>query len=164
MSMPTPDTTQTSMLRGRLRDLYDDYAAAIDDGDLDAWAAFFTDDCHYRVVSRENFREGLPLSTLECHGIGSIRDRIAAMRQTAVFEPRTLRHIVSGVRVLDQGTPVLAQGSFAIFESLSDQEPTVFMTGSYHDRIVESAGTLRIAQRVCVYDNWRVRTSLIYPV
>lgn len=159
--MPALDTTG---LRARLRDFNDDYAAALDDGDFDAWAGFFTADCHYRVVSRENFSEQLPLSTLECRGIGSVRDRIAATRVTAVFEPRTLRHLVGGVRVLEQGPQVRAQANFALFECLSDKEPTVFMVGSYLDRFVDGPDGLRLAQRVCVYDNWRVRTSLIFPV
>lgn len=157
------DLDNTS-LRAKLRDFHDDYTGALDEGDLDAWAGFFTQDCHYRVVSRENYREKLPLSTLECHGIGSVRDRIAATRQTAVFEPRTLRHLVSGVRVLERGAQITATANFALFECISDKEPTVFMVGSYMDRLVFEGDALRLAQRVCVFDNWRVRTSLIFPV
>ena len=151
-------------LRAEVRDLNDDYACTLDDVDLDRWAAFFTEDCHYRVVSLENFRQRLPLSTLECHGIGSVRDRIAAIRQTAVFEPRTLRHLVSSVRIGHVGEEITAQASFAIFESLSDREPHLLMVGRYHDKLVRRDGRLLLRERLCVYDNYRVRTSLIYPV
>ena len=47
--------------------LYIDYIQAIDDGDLERWVALFTDDCSYRIVSRENVRRGLPLATMRCH-------------------------------------------------------------------------------------------------
>jgi anthranilate 1,2-dioxygenase small subunit len=160
------DSTESSRaaLRAEVRDLNDDYAIALDEVDFERWAGFFTPDCHYRVVSLENFKRGLPLSTLECHGIGSVRDRIAAIRQTAVFEPRTLRHLVSSVRVDDAGGELSAQASFAIFESLSDREPHLLMVGRYLDQLVRSEGRLLLRERLCVYDNYRVRTSLIHPV
>ena len=160
-----PPTGDAAALRTQLRDLCDDYASALDDFDLTAWTAFFTDDCLYRVVSLENFSQGLPLSTIECHGAGSLRDRIAAIRETAVYEPRTLRHLVSGVRIRSmEAGEILAQASFAIFESLSDREPHLFMTGRYLDRVVREDGRLKLRERVCVYDNYRVRTSLVFPV
>jgi anthranilate 1,2-dioxygenase small subunit len=158
-------STADSPLRAQLRDFNDDYASALDDGDFDAWAGFFTDDCRYRVVSLENWRDQLPLSTIDCLGIGSVRDRVAALRETAVYEPRTLRHLVSGVRLGSAGAgEIAAQASFAIFESLSDRETHVFLTGRYLDRLVREGDTLRLRERVCVYDNYRIRTSLIFPV
>jgi anthranilate 1,2-dioxygenase small subunit len=158
-------TAADSALRAQLRDFNDDYATALDEGDFDAWAGFFTDDCRYRVVSLENHREQLPLSAVECLGIGSVRDRVAALRETAVYEPRTLRHLVSGVRLgASGGGEIVAQASFAIFESLWDRETHVFLTGRYLDRLVHEGATLRLRERVCVYDNYRIRTSLIFPV
>jgi anthranilate 1,2-dioxygenase small subunit len=159
-----PDT-DTLLLRTELRGFYDDYAAALDELDFERWTQFFTADCVYKVVSLENFKEKLPLATLACEGVGSLRDRAAAIRQTAVFEPRTVRRMVSGVRITGRnGDDIHAQANFAIFESLSDLEPTVFMVGRYIDRIVRTAGELRLRERLCVFDNYRVRTSLVYPI
>jgi anthranilate 1,2-dioxygenase small subunit len=165
MDMTPPLPTGELGLRAELRDLCDDYAAALDDLDFARWTAFFTDDCVYRVVSMENFKENLPLSTMACHGAGSLRDRAAAIRETAVFEPRILRRMVSGVR-LNETTPdeIRAQANFAIFESLSDREPHLFMVGRYLDRVVRQDGRLKLRERICVYDNYRVRTSLVFPV
>jgi anthranilate 1,2-dioxygenase small subunit len=164
MDMSPPLRTSEHGLRAELRDLYDDYAAALDDLDFERWTGFFTDDCVYRVVSMENFKEKLPLSTMACHGTGSLRDRAAAIRQTAVFEPRTLRRMVSGVRIDAAEEEIRAQANFAIFESLSDREPHLFMVGRYLDRVVRQDGQLKLRERVCVYDNYRVRTSLVFPV
>lgn len=165
MDMIQPPSVDASALRAQMRDLNDDYAAALDDLDFSAWTGFFTEDCRYRVVSLENFNEGLPLSTMECYGAGSLRDRIAAIKTTAVFEPRTLRHIVGGVRVLGaDGDDIRATANFAIFESLSDREPHIFMTGRYLDRVVRSGDSLKLRERICVFDNYRVRTSLVFPV
>ncbi len=162
-SNPSP----VGALRAEIRDFNDDYASILDDLEFDRWAALFTEDCHYRVVSAENFKEKLPLSTLECVGIGMVRDRIAALRQTAVFEPRTLRHFVSSVRVdgpESAGGEISAQANFALFECLSDREPHILMVGRYLDTLVRQGGRLLLRKRWCIYDNYRVRTSLVYPV
>ena len=47
-----------------LTQLNADYASAVDAADWDAWCDFFTDDCVYRLVPRENHERGLPLATL----------------------------------------------------------------------------------------------------
>jgi anthranilate 1,2-dioxygenase small subunit len=154
-----------SGLRAELRDLYDDYASALDEMDLDGWSGFFTEDCTYKVISFENHSEGLPLALIECRGIGMVRDRVAAIRETAVYEPRQLRHFVSGVRVDGvEGEAVDARANFLIAESLADREPQIAMVGRYLDRLVRVGSALRFRERVCVVDNYRVRTSLVVPV
>lgn len=164
MDMQFPTPVSDPALRAELRDLHDDYVTALDDLDFATWVGFFSESCLYRVVSLENFNQGLPLSTIECHGLGSLRDRIAAIRETAVFEPRTLRRMVSGTRINAVNGEIHAQANFAIFESLSDREPHLFMTGRYLDRVTREAGRLKLRERICVYDNYRVRTSLVYPI
>ena len=153
-----------SDLRAEVRDLYDDYASALDDLDLDAWCGFFTDDCTYKVISSENHSAGLPLGLIECRGIGMVRDRVAAIRETTVYEPRQLRHFVSGVRVDGvEGEVVAARANFLVAESLSDREPQIAMVGRYLDRLVRVGTALRFRERVCVVDNYRIRTSLVVP-
>ena len=154
-----------SGLRAELRDLYDDYASALDEMDLDGWSGFFTDDCTYKVISFENHSAGLPLALIECRGIGMVRDRVAAIRETAVYAPRQLRHFVSGLRVDGaEGDVVAAQANFLIAESLADREPQVAMVGRYLDRLVRVGSALKFKERLCVVDNYRIRTSLVVPV
>ena len=50
--------------RLRIEDLYARYAACLDDRRFDEWPDFFTDDCTYRILPRENYDRGLPLATL----------------------------------------------------------------------------------------------------
>lgn len=162
--MDKQDIGTDAPTRAQLHDFYDDYALALDDRDMDRWASFFTDDCLYRVISRENFDEGLPLCTMECRGMGMVRDRIAAIRETAVFEPRTLRHMVSCVRINEGTQGLSSQANFTVYESLSDRESHLLLVGRYLDRVVRQGGALKFRERVCVYDNYRIRTSLIFPV
>ncbi len=155
----------SAALRSELRDLYDDYAACLDDGNLDAWPGFFTEDCVYAVTSHENFSEGLPLAAIYCRGLAMIRDRVAALRAATVYEPRVLRHMVSCVRVKSaEAGLVRSEANFAVFECLSDREPHVLMVGRYVDVVVRHGAALKFQERTCVYDNYRVRTSLVMPV
>ncbi len=152
-------------LRARLRDFYDDYAFCLDEGELERWPQFFDDDCRYRVISRENYDDDLPQATLYCDGMGMLKDRVTALRETTVFEPRSLRHFVGGVQVRGvEGDLIRSQANFAILESLSDREPVVNMVGRYIDTVLRDGDGFRFKDRFCVYDNYRIRTSLIIPI
>ncbi len=92
-------------------------------------------------------------------------DRVAALRATTVYEPRMLRHMVSGVRVAAiDGDTIRGGANFVVFESLSDREPHILMVGRYLDTLVRGPDSLRFSERLCIYDNYRIRTSLIIPV
>lgn len=152
-------------IRAELRDVYDDYANTLDNLDLEAWVDFFTEDCHYRVISQENVQANLPLGLIYCMNKNMIRDRVLALRETTMYEPRVLRHLISGVTVKKvEGEEVHAQANFVIFESLSDQEPQISLVGQYQDIFVRTNEGYLLKYRDCVYDNYRIRNSLIIPV
>lgn len=152
-------------LRAALRDFNDDYGGCLDDGDLARWPDFFIEQCRYRVLSKENHDAGLPLSLIYCDGRGMLLDRVMALRESTVYEPRSLRHFFSSTRItgrVEDGITV--QSNFLIIESLSDREPTVNLVGRTLDTFVEAEGRLLLRDRWCVVDNYRIRTSLIIPV
>ena len=160
-----PATTDDRQLRSELADLYDDYAACLDDGDLAAWPEFFTEDCTYKVISKENFDQDLPHATMYCDGVFMVRDRVMALQETQVFEPRILRRLVSRPRIIEvDELGVRARANFAVFESMSDREPALYMVGSYHDLVVRDGASWRFRERLCVFDNYRIRTSLVLPI
>ncbi|MGB6103864.1 MAG: aromatic-ring-hydroxylating dioxygenase subunit beta [Pusillimonas sp.] len=158
-------TLPVNSLRALLRDFYEDYGACLDIVDLEGWVDFFTEDAHYRVISRENVAANLPLGLIFCMNKNMLHDRVTALRETTMYEPRMLRHFISGVRVLSvDGDTIRSQANFMITEALSDQEPTVNLVGQYEDEIVRSGDGFLIRRRDCVYDNYRIRNSLIVPV
>jgi anthranilate 1,2-dioxygenase small subunit len=159
------DPQELRDLKGRIRDLNEDYAWVLDNQELNAWPKFFTEDCLYRAISRENFDEGLPHATLYCDGLNMVKDRSLALQETAVFEPRHQKRFVSGVRILGrEGGEILSSANFQVVESMSDREPRILFVGSYHDRIVEIDGALKFKERSAVFDNYRVYTSLVIPI
>ena len=92
-------------------------------------------------------------------------DRVVALRETALFVPRTVRHLTGNIRLRalePEGLRLTA--NFALFQTMTDQPSEVFLCGRYHDRVVDDGGHLRFAERICVYDSTIVPTSLVYPV
>jgi 3-phenylpropionate/cinnamic acid dioxygenase small subunit len=118
------------------------------------------------VQPRENFEQGLPLALIRCESRAGLRDRVEAIRRTAVFEPRRLRHLWSGLRVRAEpgSDETRAEASFAVLQTLSGDETRVFLAGRWLDRIVRDGGRLRFRERLCVFDSDLVPGSLVYPV
>jgi 3-phenylpropionate/cinnamic acid dioxygenase small subunit len=154
-------------LRLALLDLYADYVTALDD-ELERWPEQFTETGLYRVIARENFERGLLWPTMSCDGHGMMRDRVFAIRETSVYTPRQMRHLVSGIRVLDE-TPngYRTQATFLVAESGPDTASRLFAAGRYFD-VVERADDapcgFRFAEKTAVYDGNVILSSLIYPL
>lgn len=163
--MNTPALAADPALKQAVVQLYEDYAETVDALDLEGWCGYFTDDCSYVVIARENHDAGLPHGTIYCEGIGMVRDRAAATRDCTVYEPRFVRHFISSVRVLSvEGELVRSQASFLVIESVSDKEPYIQTVGRYVDTLRRTADGLKIKSRHCVYDNYRIYNSLVFPI
>lgn len=151
-------------LRERLCDLYEDYGAACDEA-IERWPGFFTDDAVYKIVARENYERKLPLPTMSCEGRGMLLDRVTSIVRTSVYVPRRTRHLIANVRIVDREAGALrTRTNFAVFESFDDGGSRVLAVGRYFDRIVERAGELRFAEKLCVYDGNLIAGSIVYPL
>lgn len=152
-------------LRLELDALYADYVACLDDGDYEAWPEFFTETCLYRIMPRENYEQNLPLATMLCESKGMLQDRVYAVRETSMYGPRALRHLVSALRVTGQeGDSISTQANYAVLQTLNDEETKIFQSGRYIDRLVRIDGKLKFAEKLCVFDSNLVTNSLIIPI
>ena len=155
----------TLELRARLADLYCAYDDALNDGELERWPELFTDACVYKVIPRENHEQGFPIALIYCESRDMLVDRVVALRETALYAPRIVRRITSAAclrAIEDDGLRVTA--NFALFQTMPDRPSELFLCGRYQDRVVDRGGTLRFAERLCIYDSTIVPTSLVYPV
>ena len=153
-------------LRLELDALYADYTACLDDGDYDAWPEFFTETCLYKIIPRENYEQNLPLATMLCESKGMLKDRVYAVKETSMYGPRALRHLVSAIRIAgdDGNGGIDASANYAILQTLNDEETKVFQSGRYLDKLVREDGRLKFKQKLCVFDSNLVSNSLIVPV
>ncbi len=152
-------------LRFEIEEVYYDYVECIDEGELERWPEFFTEQCLYKIIPRENFERGLPLATMLCESKGMLKDRVVAIQQTSMYAPRALRHLISNIRVKGQEDGVLrVQANYAVLQTLIDEETRVFNAGKYVDKLVREDGRLKFKERLCIFDSVLIPASLIYPI
>lgn len=151
--------------RQLITDLIIDYAHAIDDDRLESWADFFTDDCSYRIINRENHDKGRVVGIMDCSSKGMLQDRILALREANVFEPHTYRHIVSGTRIVGQDGDVFSvETSFLVVRIMQEGDMAIFCTGEYIDEVAVTGGTARFRRRLVVCDSNRIDTLIVIPI
>ena len=152
-------------LRLQLEELYAEYAACLDDEEFERWPDFFTDTCSYKIIPRENHDRGLPLATWLCESKGMLQDRVAAIRQTSMYAPRHMRHIISGILIKSPvGDTLVAQANYLVLETLVGEFTRVFQSGRYFDKLVRDEGKLRYCERLCVFDSVLVPNTLVFPI
>ena len=152
-------------LRLELEALYAEYVACLDEERFEEWPEFFTDDAVYRIIPRENFERGLPIATLHCESKGYLKDRVVAIRQTAVYAPRYIRRLISNIRILGWRDGWLeVHANYAAFETLRDELTRVFSVGRCHDKLVVAEGRLKFQEKLVVFDSELIPNTLIYPL
>lgn len=152
--------------RWKLEDLYADYARLLDDGPLEQWPSLFLEECLYLAIPRDNYDAGLPLATLRCESRGMLADRVKAVQETIMYEPRYLRHQITQVRPRprDDGRLDVTAG-YTVVEVLQDELPRILSVGRYLDIVVEDAdGALRFAEKRVIYDSVLVPNTIVYPL
>ena len=152
-------------LRFEIEDFFQNYGATLDNDELEKWPEFFTDDCFYQVIPRENYDRGLPLAVIRCESKGMLQDRVYAIRETLMYEPRYVRHLISGVRITSEDENGLrVEANYAVFETPLNELTRVFNVGRYLDRIVRENGVLKFAEKQCVFDSLLVPNSIVIPI
>ena len=153
------------MLRLELTDLQDRYVATLDNDRIEEWPGWFTDDCLYEIVSRENEDAGLPAPVIHCDNIRMVRDRVVALRNANIYEKPQYRHCLSGLEWQVEADGVIAATtSYVVVNTSTEGETTLYQAGRYFDRIVRTADGLRFRSKRCIYDTLRVQTLLAFPI
>ena len=152
-------------VRREIEDLIANYAHAIDDDRLEEWPDFFTDDCSYRIINRENHAKGRRVGIMDCSSKGMLRDRILALREANVYEPHFYRHLQSGIRITGMdGDAYVVETSFAIVRTMQEGDMSIFCAGKFVDEIVFDGDTPLFRKRLVVTDSNRIHTLIVIPI
>ena len=159
MRIPDSSTWQ------RVESFLADYAYRLDDGKIDEWTGFFTEDATYQITTRENFEAGYPIGIMLCKGRGMMEDRVLALKTANVFEPHTYCHITGRPELREESAGALAaRSNFIVYRTMEDGEAELFAAGKYLDRIVFEGGEPKFAERRVILDSRRIDVLLVYPV
>jgi anthranilate 1,2-dioxygenase small subunit len=151
-------------LREEVEEFYAEYAEIIDSGELERWPELFIEPYLYRIVSRENYDKGLPLSLMRCESLGMLRDRAFASQKLNVYGPRAWRHSVTQIRPREERGRIDVRANFFVFETLHDQHTRLLCAGRYLDTLVRTEAGLRLREKICVYDAALIPGSIVMPL
>ena len=148
-----------------IRGLIHDYAHCIDDDRLEEWPDFFTDDCFYQVISRDDFEAGLPAGVMRCTSRGMLTDRVVSLRNANIYEPQVYRHLISAIRVRGEEDGLWqVQTGYAVIRTMQEGDVSIFSSGKYLDKIVLNGEQPLFQERICVFDSRRVDTLMVIPI
>ena len=152
--------------RDAVQDLMDEYVELIDSDRLEQWLDLFTEDCVYRVTSRENEEQNLPVSLWLCTNKNMLRDRIVSLRNANEYNLHYDRHFVSSLRIgnAQADGSWRIEANYAVIQTTMEGRSSVFSVGRYRDRIRHSDGRLQIAEKLVVMDTFAVPTLLATPL
>jgi anthranilate 1,2-dioxygenase small subunit len=141
------------------------YVAAIDRGDYEAWPEFFTETCHYQIISRESVERGWSVGMMLCDSRGMLRDRIRALREINVYEPHSYRHVTGPIEVLAQGPEAWSlRSNYILTRTMFGRAAELFNTGCYQDEVVfEPDNSARFRRREVICDSSIIDTLVVIP-
>jgi anthranilate 1,2-dioxygenase small subunit len=149
----------------RIERLYARYIRAIDDDRLEDWPAFFTEDCLYKIISMENFEQGLPLGIIHADSKAMLEDRVSSIRRANIFEDHRYKHFVSAIDVTAVANGVAeVVANYQVIRIDIRGNAMLFSVGRYLDRIAIDQDPLRFIEKLVVFDNERVDTLLAIPL
>jgi anthranilate 1,2-dioxygenase small subunit len=152
--------------RMRIADLQDQYISALDSDRLEEWPEFFTDDCHYEIIPKENEDAGLPAPVMICDNKRMLRDRVVSLRHANIYQKPVYRHFLSAMRWSDAGEGVFkVVTNYLVINTNQMGQSLVYQTGIYLDLVTsDTSGVLKFKSKRVIYDTSRVQTLLAVPI
>src|SRR5215469_15523228 len=152
-------------VRHQIEALNTRYIRAIDDDAVEDWPKLFTEECLYRITTRENFSQNLPLPLMECASRGMLIDRVFGYRRVNVYEPQRYTHLLSGLVIEPiDATHVRCRQNYAVIRTMVTGDMMTFSAGVYHDRVVINGDQALFEERIVVQESRRVDTLLVIPI
>ena len=142
-----------------------DYARCIDEGPLEAWPDFFTEDCFYKITTADNYRRGLEAGLIWADNRRMLTDRVTALQHANIYERQRYRHILGQPSITEQGPEdVSSETPFMVLRIVRDGATDVFACGRYLDRWSIEGDSAKLAERIVVCDSARIDTLLALPL
>ena len=141
------------------------YAAALDNDRLEEWPEFFTQKATYRITSKTDAAENLPLGIIYCNSKNMMVDRITSTREANIYEEQSYRHIISTPLILDNSQEKIeSETSFAVIRIMHTGDTMLFASGVYRDKVISTEDGLKFIEKTVILDSSRIDTLLAIPI
>jgi anthranilate 1,2-dioxygenase small subunit len=154
-----------------IEDLFNYYGSSLDDDRLEDWLELFSDNCSYKIVSRENINLNLPASLMLCENKNMLVDRIVSLRKANEFNIHRRKHLISNIHIKtgssDQGSRsdiINVVANFAVFHSDNEGNGSLYSFGSYEDKIRFVDGSPLFSEKIVIVENWTIPHMLSIPI
>ena len=149
-----------------LERFYFDYAACLDEERYGEWPGFFTQDCSYEVLSRENVDQNLPAPLMSCYSHGMAVDRVSMLvKGTLTYRKMYQKRFVTNIRILEEAPDIVhAAANVLIIQSDLEGVSSLYITGTYRDIIETGGERLLLSNRRVIVDSFGIDTMLAVPV
>ena len=142
-----------------------DFCHFLDDDRLEEWLDFFTEDCMYKVLSRENEASDLPLELLSCRNKNMLRDRMLSRREANIYNIHYDKHILGAVRILEEKNgDYHVQANYSRYQPTQDGVSELFSVGTYRDLVVFDGGKPIFREKIAVVDTFGIPRLLSTPI
>ena len=149
---------QVERLQGR-------YVECIDDDRLEQWLDFFTENCVYKIISRENHDRDLPAAAIFCDSKGMLEDRIVSLRNANVYAEHNYRHVLSNILIKDLKDGVISvQSNYLVMQTKTDGATEIYNAGKYVDKIVADGNVLKFQEKIAIFDTHLIKSLLVTPI
>jgi anthranilate 1,2-dioxygenase small subunit len=151
--------------RELLTALMAEYAMAIDEDRLEDWVELFTEDCDYRVVTRENVEQGLPNVLMWCDNKDMLRDRVDSYRNVNEYNLHYDRHILGPLSFIGKKDGLWTfDVSYSLFQTTLEGESRLFSVGRYRVEARLEGGAARLKTVTVIADTGLVPSLLATPI
>ena len=141
------------------------YGAALDNDRLEDWPRFFTDNATYRITSKADVAENLPLGIIYCNSKKMMVDRITSTREANIYEDQGYRHIISAPLIVTASeTKIVAETGFCVIRIMHTGDSILFASGVYWDNIILSEGDPKFTAKTVILDSHKIDTLLAIPL
>jgi len=141
------------------------YVSTIDNDRLEDWPDYFTEDCLYRITTKEDFDEGLLLGIIYATTRNMLIDRVTSLRDANIYEAHNYRHILATPLILsDQEGILKVETNFSVIRTMHDGDSILFASGRYLDQIIGAGSALKFLERIVVTDSRKFDTLLAIPL
>ncbi|MGD9945956.1 MAG: nuclear transport factor 2 family protein [Burkholderiaceae bacterium] len=153
-------------VRHEIADLFADYGRLIDGNRLEEWLELFTEDCDYRIVSRENVEQGLPAIIIWCDGWNMLRDRIESYRHVNEYNLHWDRHLIGPLRFIGEDSGAwIVEASYSVTQTSQESGASaLFSVGVYRCRVRFDGSRARFQAVEVVADTGLIPTLLATPI